>query len=112
MLVWTYRSSSSPAYALLACNHWAHFHFAGEIDLMFPDRVLYDPAPLWQYDPDPAPWKLFKDGVRIGVSREQLEAWAAEGRLYFHMTKKELPPGFRYEAVVPSGGLYQATLPN
>jgi hypothetical protein len=63
------------------------------------------------------------DGNRGEVSREQLEAWAAQGRLYFHMSESELrrvqeelvrrrwsPLRFRFEPVVPSGGLYRALL--
>ncbi len=113
VLVWTYWSSS-PAYGLFCGDCWAHFRFKGDIDRMFPDRVLCDPAhPI-----------AFMDGVRNEVSRAQLEAWAAEGRLYFHMSESELkrvqtellrrgrpPPDFRYEPVVPSGGLYRAALP-
>ncbi len=100
VLVWTYWSSS-PAYALFGGDHWAHLRCHDEVDRMFPDRVLYDAKQRFP----------FMDGLRHEVTRGRLEEWAAEGRLYFHMKEDELPQGFRYESVVPSGGLYRASVP-
>ncbi len=100
VLVYTYWSSS-PAYAPHFGNHWAGLRFSEDLSRMFPDRVLYSPDAK-----DP-----YRDSRMNAVPRERLEAWAAEGRLYFHMSKRELPDGFRAEPVVPSGGLYGARLP-
>ncbi len=103
VLIWAYWSSS-PAYALIFGGHWSRFRLAGDIDRMFPDRVH-----CLHCSPHRQP--TFMDGFAKVVPPERLQAWAAEGRLYFHMPPENLPQGFRYEPVVPSGGLYRAVLP-
>lgn len=104
VLVYTYWSSS-PAYALHMGNHWAGFRFGDDLMHLFPDRVLYAPRSPNRYT----------DSRMAPVAPGTMEAWAAEGRLYFHMREDELPDAFLYDTVIASqgmsGGLFRARVP-
>ncbi len=103
VLVYTFWSSA-PAYAFRFGDYGSVHRFGDELAEMFPDRMLYARS-----------INRYSNMHKQRVMPEQLQAWAAEGRLYFHMRRDELPADFRFDTVVDyggqAGGLFKARLP-
>ncbi len=103
VLVYTYWTSS-PAYALLFADYWSGSHSAADLRRRYPDRLLYN----WEAE------QPFTGAGGVVVARGEVQAWAAEGRVYFQMWERHLPKWLRYDRVARSGpgGLYRARLPD